>query len=279
MNETMFNKLNSIKIVEDSYNIFKDNQGYPNFDFKTSDEFEGFIASIKAKYAENSDYNNNKLTDFFMGLEEIMQKYGYSIMDRIDKPSFILPPSEDYEYIYKHRNDIFSEAPSPRMNAQKILDTGLFLNEEDKYKLENALNAIAEAGAYIKNYSDYEYTSSGGASLVDGQVSVSDTLSLASKSDMPFSEANRVILISHTTPNDDVKNEDYINIKNEIKEYIIAKFSEISKTYLSDMKKFVANLNSVVIKGDIENSINIQLDTMLNKQDLVKIADTMVQYL
>lgn len=87
--------MNNIKIVGNSYYTFIDRFSFPNIEFETTKEFKDFYKNFKNKYTEYDPYKNNpKLIDFYAGLEDIMQKHGYTILDRLDKNFYYLPPVE-----------------------------------------------------------------------------------------------------------------------------------------------------------------------------------------
>lgn len=71
---------------------------------------------------------------------------------------------------------------------------------------------------------------------------------------------------------------DFLEANEEVEDFIILKFSEISKMYLQNFKAFINRLEYTVIR-DVEDSLRIQLETRLNDKDLDVVAKTMVEHL
>lgn len=49
----LFDELNNMKIVGDSYEVFKDRFSFPNIKFKITKEFKDFYENIKNEYVES----------------------------------------------------------------------------------------------------------------------------------------------------------------------------------------------------------------------------------
>lgn len=270
----LFDELNNMKIVGDSYEVFKDRFSFPNIKFKITKEFKDFYENIKNEYVKSDPYkNNSKLIDFYTGLEDIMQKYGYTILDKLDLQYYYLPPIEVLQKIIKKY-----KIRQGSKKIKDIIDDGdnIITDEADKQDFINAYEALLEAINYIVSYPDYKVSTTGGRLVADDLLYI-DTYFRKDYSvydiveDYPIISKNKRIVYNNE--------KEFLEVNKEIEDFIKLKFNEISKMYLQKFKTFIDNLEDTFIKGIDDGLVTIQLETKLSGKDISVVAETMIEHL
>lgn len=286
---SLFDELNNIKIVDDNddkYYIFRDNFHYPNITFETTKEFKNLYEKLKNKYITHDPYKDNpKLIDFYSGLEDIMQKYGYTILDKIGlQDTLTLPPTATLEKILEEEPNLYSRKGRGRKLKDIINSDDVFTSEENKQKFTNAYNALIDAINYIKSYPDYDS---------DNNTAVDDLLYFEYSKPLFFNTEHFIVqTIANsdmriyvtqdkevTYDNNDSRKDEFLALEREIGELIKLKFNEISKMYLQNLKTLISRLDDTYVKNIYSNQITIQPKTKLSDEDTNIVAETMIKYL
>lgn len=217
--------------------------------------------------------NNSKLIDFYTGLEDIMQKYGYTILDKLDLQYYYLPPIEVLQKIIKKY-----KIRQGSKKIKNIIDDGdnIITDEADRQDFINAYEALLEAINYIVSYPDYEVSTTGGRLVADDLLYI-DTYFRKDYSvydiveDYPIFSKNKKVVYNNE--------KEFLEVNKEIEDFIKLKFNEISKMYLQKLKTFIDKLEDTFIKGISDGSVTVQLETKLSGKDIDVVAETMVEHL
>lgn len=275
--------LDNIKIVsKQNCSAFNDREGYTKFTFSTSKEFKQILDELSQKYDDDTDpYNiyKSELTDFYVGLEKIAQKYGYSVLNAVGKEYYEFPFST---YLINNYNNIrksFSQDVTRRTTVRQIIDNNYFLTENSKQNFIRAFSALIETCEYIKTYPGVVKTTDH-YKIVNNLLYVIRNTYMTKGYDAPIETVvNNVLALSQNIRPNYFFDTNYRTEIENISKYIKNKTQNIIKDYLLNIKALAKVLNTIDIENMDSNEIVIATDAKLDTEQANIAVNAIAKYL